>query len=95
MAASKGAKKSAKKSTKKSSKKSTNKSANKSAKKSAKKASGKRTLVAPRGDKRYVRRDAQGQFKESDDQARSLGADVRKRAKKKVKAGHGDKGDRR
>ncbi len=83
MATSKGTRKSAKK------------SAKKSVKKSTKKASSKRTTVAPRGDKRYVRRDAQGQFKESDDQGRSLATDVRTKAKKKVKAGHGDKGDRR
>ena len=69
--------------------------AKKSAGKSARKASGKRTTVAPRGDKRYVRRDSHGRFKESDDQGRSLGADVRKKAKNKVKAGYGDKGDQK
>ncbi|MGH6608969.1 MAG: hypothetical protein ACRECQ_01810 [Burkholderiaceae bacterium] len=76
----------------------TKKSANRTSKKTtkkAKKASGKRELISPRSDKRYVRRDAQGQFKESDDQSRSLGRDVRKNAKKKVKAGHGDKGDQK
>ncbi|MCA1567272.1 MAG: hypothetical protein LC803_16790 [Acidobacteria bacterium] len=34
-----------------------------------------------------------GQFSEMDDQSRSLGADVRKSAKKKVKPGYGDQGD--
>jgi hypothetical protein len=69
--------------------------AQRGAKKSAKKASGKRTTVAPRGDKRYVRRDTRGQFKESDDQGRSLRSDVRRKAKKTVKSGYGDKGDQR
>ena len=59
------------------------------------KTSGKRELISPRGDKRYVRRDPQGQFSESDDQGRSLAADVRVKAKTKVKAGQGDKGDRK
>jgi hypothetical protein len=66
----------------------------KAAKKTAtKKASGKRELIAPKGDKRYVRRNSKGQFSESDDQGRSLGQDVRKTAKKKVKPGYGDRGD--
>ena len=65
-----------------------------SAKKSTK-ASGKRELIAPQGDKRYVRRDAQGQFSESDDQGKSLSADVRQKAKTIVKSGQGDKGDQK
>jgi hypothetical protein len=32
-----------------------------------KKASGKREIIAPNGDKRYVRRNDKGQIKESDD----------------------------
>ena len=71
------------------------KGAKKSVRKSAKKVTGKRTSVAPRGDKRYVRRDARGQFKESDDQGRSLRSDVKKKAKTTVKSGYGDKGDQR
>ena len=59
----------------------------------AKKASGKRTEIAPHGDKRYVKRDANGRFTESDDVSRSLSQDIRKHAKKKVKPGYGDKGD--
>ena len=43
-----------------------------------KKSSDKRTLIAPNGDKRYVKRDAQGRFKESDDVSRSLSADKRR-----------------
>jgi hypothetical protein len=59
-----------------------------------KKASTKRTTIAPRGNKRYVRRSASGQFKESDDVSRSLARDVKKRAKRKSAAGQGDRGDR-
>ena len=66
----------------------------KASKKSAtKKSSGKRELIAPKGDKRYVRRNSKGQFSESDDQSRSLSQDIQKTAKKKVKPGYGDKGD--
>ena len=45
-----------------------------------KKTAAKRTLVAPKGDKRYVRRSAKGRFKESDDVGRSLSTDRRKRS---------------
>ena len=68
--------------------------ATKTGKKSKKKASTRRETVAPRADKRYVRRDEQGQFKESDDQGLSLAGDVRRKAKTKVKSGQGDRGDR-
>ena len=54
----------------------------------------KRELVDTGADKRYVRRGAAGKFKESDDVAKSLSTDVRKKAKTKVKSGQGDKGDR-
>ncbi len=46
-------------------------------------------------DKRYVRRDDKGQFKESDDVGRSLSQDVRKRATTKVPPGQGDRGDQK
>ncbi len=46
-------------------------------------------------DKRFVRRDERGEFKESDDVGRSLSQDPKKPAKAKVKEGQGDKGDRR
>jgi hypothetical protein len=55
---------------------------------------GKRELVNTGKNKSFVRRDAQGRFKESDDTGRSLSRDVRKRAKTKVKPGYGDRGDR-
>ena len=45
--------------------------------------------------KRYVRRDDQGRFDESDDVGRSLAQDVKKQAKTKVKAGQGDRGDQK
>lgn len=58
-----------------------------------KKDRGKRTLIAPNKDKRYVKRDENGQFSESDDQGKSLSQDVKKSAKKKIKPGYGDRGD--
>lgn len=57
------------------------------------KSSGKRTLIAPKGDKRYIKRDEKGRFKQSDDQGKSLSRDVKQTAKKKVKPGYGDQGD--
>ncbi len=54
----------------------------------------KRELIDTGTDKRYVRRDENGRFKESDDQGRSLAQDVRKHATTKAKPGEGDKGDR-
>jgi hypothetical protein len=56
--------------------------------------SGKRELISPRGDKRYVRRDGAGKFKESDDVGKSLSRDRRTKAKTKSKSGQGDRGDR-
>ncbi|HXG69495.1 MAG TPA: hypothetical protein VNJ04_02670 [Gemmatimonadaceae bacterium] len=56
----------------------------------------KRELIEPNeGDKRYVRRDKEGQFKESDDVGRSLSQDQKKKAKTETKPGQGDKGDRK
>jgi hypothetical protein len=55
----------------------------------------KRELIDTGTDKRYVRRDAKGRFKESDDVGRSLSQDVRKSAKTSVKSGQGDRGDRK
>jgi hypothetical protein len=63
--------------------------------KKAKKAVSKRELVDTGRDKRYVRRDEQGQFKESDDVGRSLASDRRRSAKTASKSGQGDKGDRK
>lgn len=51
-------------------------------------------LIDTGRDKRYLRRNKRGQFKEMDDVGRSLAADRRRRAKTKAKPGEGDKGDR-
>jgi hypothetical protein len=53
----------------------------------------KRELVAPKGSKRYVRRNPQGQFKKEVQIDRSLAADRRREAKTKVGKGLGDRGD--
>jgi hypothetical protein len=60
-----------------------------------KKSASKRELIDTGTDKRYVRRDEQGRFEESDDVGRSLAQDVRKKAKTKVPAGQGDRGDQK
>jgi hypothetical protein len=57
---------------------------------------GKRELIEPnKGDKRFVRRDGEGRFSESDDVGKSLAQDVRKPAKTSAKKGQGDRGDRK
>ena len=53
----------------------------------------KRELIAPNGDKRYIRRDENGRIKESDDVGRSLSQDVKQHAKTKKPRNQGDKGD--
>ena len=64
--------------------------------KSAKsKSSGKRELINTATDKRFVKRNSKGQFKESDDVGRSLSQDKKRTAKKKVKPGYGDQGDQK
>lgn len=60
-----------------------------------KKVNSKRELIDTGADKRYMRRDAEGQFKESDDQGRSLARDVKQHAKTTVKSGQGDRGDQK
>lgn len=68
-------------------------------KSTAKKSTGKRELIAPRGDKRYVRRSASGTFTTDQvDVGRSRAAEARqaaagKKAKTTVKPGQGDRGD--
>ena len=59
-----------------------------------KKHSSDRELIDTGRDKRFVRRDEKGQFKESDDVGKSLAADRRQHAKTKVPPGKGDRGDR-
>jgi hypothetical protein len=60
----------------------------------AKKATGKRELVDTGRDKRFVRRNDQGEFKESADVGRSSAKDQKTKAKKKAPRGQGDRGDR-
>jgi hypothetical protein len=60
----------------------------------AKRKAAKRTRLAPKGDKRYVRRNTRGRIKESDDVGRASASDRRRRAKAKSKRGQGDRGDR-
>ena len=58
------------------------------------KAARKRELMEPTpGDKRFVRRDKAGKFKDVVDVGKSLAADRRSTSKKSAKPGQGDKGD--
>jgi hypothetical protein len=61
----------------------------------AKKKTSQRELIDTGRDKRYVRRDEKGQFKESVDVGRSQSQDQRRKARTKVEKGQGDRGDRR
>ena len=54
----------------------------------------KRELINTGTDKRYVRREDDGKFKESDDVVRSSATDQRQQSKTKPPRGEGDKGDR-
>ena len=54
----------------------------------------KRELIDTGSDKRFVRRDENGRFRESDDVGRSLAADRRQHAESTAKPGQGDRGDR-
>ena len=60
----------------------------------AKRTAAKRLLINTGNDKRYVRRNAAGQFNESDDVGRSLAQDRKQKATTKAKKGQGDRGDR-
>ena len=53
-----------------------------------------RELIDTGTDKRYVRRDKEGQFKESDDVGRSHARDQKQHSNTKPKRGEGGKGDR-
>jgi hypothetical protein len=53
----------------------------------------RRELIAPKGSKRYVRRNPQGQFRKEVTVGHSLAADRRRQAKTKVQKGQGDRGD--
>ena len=54
-----------------------------------------RELIDTGTDKRYVRRNEQGQFKESVNVGRSLSAEKRQDARHDAKPGQGDRGDHR
>lgn len=59
-------------------------------------AKGREQVEPNKSDKRYVRRNDQGEFTDSqDDVSRSLSQDRKKAAKTEVKKGQGDRGDRR
>ena len=55
----------------------------------------KRELIDTGSDKRYVRRDDQGQFDKEADVGRSLTQDRKKHAKTVVESGQGDRGDQK
>jgi hypothetical protein len=55
----------------------------------------KRELIDTGTDKRYVRRDDEGKFKESDDVGKSLSSDRRTKAETVAKPGQGDRGDQK
>ena len=54
-----------------------------------------RELIDTGTDKRFVRRDEKGQFKEVDDVGRSLARDRQQHAETEVKSGQGDRGDQK
>jgi hypothetical protein len=53
-----------------------------------------RELIDTGTDKRFVRRDEEGRFNESDDVGKSLAQDQKRDSSTKPKRGEGDKGDR-
>jgi hypothetical protein len=61
----------------------------------AKRSSQKRERINTGSDARLVKRSGSGRFKESDDVGRAQKVDRAKPAKKTVKSGFGDQGDRR
>jgi len=54
-----------------------------------------RELIDTGNDKRYVRRDDQGQFNESVDVGKSSAQDQKRHAKSDTREGQGDRGDRK
>jgi hypothetical protein len=53
----------------------------------------KREVIEPKGDKRFVRRKSDGTFGKTVAVGKSLSADSRTKAQKKVPKGQGDRGD--
>ena len=64
-------------------------------KKATKRSPAKRDLVRRKTASAYAKRTTKGRFKEMDDAGRSQNADRPKKAKRAVKSGYGDKGDRK
>jgi hypothetical protein len=60
-----------------------------------KKTKSHRELIDTSKDKRFVRRDKQGQFDDVSDVGRSLAQDRKQTAKTKVPPGQGDRGDQK
>jgi hypothetical protein len=59
-----------------------------------KRSSTKRDLVKSKRGKSFAKRTTKGRFKEMDRVKRSLPSDRQQKAKRKVKSGYGDQGDR-
>ena len=55
---------------------------------------GNRELIDTGTDKRYVRRDEQGRFDESEDKSRADSQDRKRDAENTTTSGQGDRGDR-
>jgi len=56
----------------------------------------KRETIAPHGEKRFIRRDANGRFTSDQvDAGRSIAQDRRQKAKTVVQSGMGDRGDQK
>ena len=53
-----------------------------------------RELIDTGNDKRFVRRDEDGQFNESEDVGKSSAQDQKRDAENDTKSGQGDRGDR-
>ena len=60
-----------------------------------KRGSSQRETIDTGKDKRFVKRDEQGRFEESEDVSRSLSQDVQRDAQNKARPGQGDRGDRK
>jgi hypothetical protein len=65
------------------------------AKKTAKRSAAKRDLVSRKKASAYAKRTVRGRFKEMDDVGRSQKADRPRKARRAVKSGYGDQGDRK
>ena len=59
-----------------------------------KRSTAKRDLLNRKKSKSFAKRTTKGRFKEIDIAKRSLRTDRRKKAKRKVRSGYGDQGDR-